>query len=386
MERARGGALRYNSRVSQARVVVVGGHGFFGRLVVDGLLASTRASIAVVSRRRHALDGWDAQRVEHVQADQHDPRALRRILAGAAVVVHAAGPYQGLAPSVLAAALEARVAYVDLADDRSFVRRAEQLVADRRGACPPVLLGMSYVPALCAWMVELARGELAALERIRCVASPGSRGSRGRATLESLLSSAGRAFDVPRRHGAERVHGWSRPVRCEYPAPFGARTAYLAIPVADFDLFPRWFGCADVEFRAGSDLPLLDRGLWIVAGAQRWIRVLPLVRCANAMARIVGLAGRIGSDAGAGMVELADARHVRRVAVVARTGGQRLPALPAAFATAALLEGRLRDAAGLVAANQVLTTEQFVHAMRTRGIAVWLDRGDGWREVSDARG
>jgi hypothetical protein len=357
-----------------------GGHGFFGRLVVDDLLAATDFDVVVTGRAPRFLQSWDAERVTLATIDQHDHAAVRRALDGRAAFVHTAGPYQGLPPSVLRGALDAGVTYIDLADDRAFVQRAEALVASARSSSP-VVLGMSFVPGLCALLVARVRGELGALERIRCVATPGSKGSRGHATLASLLSHAGRRFDVPRGGRPASVWGWSAPERVDFQPPIGQRTAYLAIPVADFDLFPRWFGCREVEFRACSDQPRLDRALWLAAGVQRAVAVPFLRYGGKSFARFVRVAGRFGTDAGAGLVELSSRTQQLRIAVGAHERAERLPALPAALAVAELLTGARARPTGLVAPHELVQPAAFIAALATRGITTWVDRGAGWTLV-----
>jgi len=297
--------------------------------------------------------------------------------------VHAAGPYQDLAPSVLDVALETRTPYVDLADDGGFVRRAEASIAAAGPRASTVVLGMSFVPGLCAVLVAHAHRELGgAIERVRCVASPGSRGSRGYATVASLLSSAGRPFDVPRGERVERAWGWSDPRRFEFPPPLGARHAYLAIPVADFDLLPRWFGCREVEFRACSDQPLLDRALWIAAGLQRLVPVPVLRASARPMVELVRIAGMFGTSAGGGLIEAVGPSGRVRIAVVARQHAERLPSLPAAFAAADLFDGRTPVAVGAAAPHQVLTTASLCKWLDERGIESWIDTDGEWRRLS----
>lgn len=371
----------YTGGMRPASVVVVGGHGFFGRLVVDDLLASTSAHVVVAGRAPLLHTGWEPARVTLMTLDQHARDSVRRALESSAAVVHAAGPYQNLAPSVLQAALEVGVPYVDLADDRSFVQRAERIVAETPGSKPAVVLGMSFVPGLCAVLVDAVRDELGSIESIRSIATPGSRGSRGTATLDSLLSHAGRSFELPGARVPRSVSGWSCPEPVVFPPPIGRRTTYLAIPVADFDLFPRWFGCREVEFRACSDQPKLDRALWMAANLQRLTRLHLLQNTGRMMANLVRLVGRFGTDAGAGLVEIRSRTRTIRVAVVASRRAERLPSLPSAMTVGEILRGRLENKAGLVAAHQAIEAGVFLAGLASRGIETWIDRGSGWNRM-----
>lgn len=361
------------------RVVVVGGHGFFGKWIVQDLLASTAAHVVVAGRRPERRADWDELRLTLARVDQHDTTRIGNLVEGAACVIHAAGPYQGLEPSVLRACLRAGVPYLDLADDREFVRRAERIVASE-AARAVVVLGMSFVPGLCAALADSVRGEFRSVERIRCVARPGSRGSRGPATLRSLLSYAGREFALPKGDREERVWGWSDPRRVEFPASIGSTVAYLAVPVADFDLFPRWFGCREVEFRACSDQAWLDQALWLGAWMQRHCPFPLLLALARPMASVVRIAGLLGTHAGAGMVEVEGGGRIVRAAVVASEHGERLPALPASIAAGELLAGSLAGRSGLVATIDALPWATLLRELEARGITSWLNLGVGWQK------
>src|SRR5262249_44723564 len=135
-------------KMAGARVLVLGGHGHFGRLVVADLLALD-AELVVAGRRSPRANPWPG-RVRLAIVDQDEPASVRAALAGCAVAVHCAGPYQGLHCGVLAACIERGVPYVDLADARDFHARAAALRAAAEERRVPVLCGMSFLPRLAA--------------------------------------------------------------------------------------------------------------------------------------------------------------------------------------------------------------------------------------------
>ena len=75
-------------------VVVLGGTGFFGRYLVEDLLARTAAHIVVASRRPEVVA--DPSRVKARVCDVSDASSTRKAIAGADIVVHCAGPFQEL--------------------------------------------------------------------------------------------------------------------------------------------------------------------------------------------------------------------------------------------------------------------------------------------------
>jgi len=114
------------------RVVIVGGTGRVG-LSTALALASCGAPLSLT------LAGRDAARFQAVTAseptlrdasfvacDVEDAASLAAALRGAALVVHAAGPFQRQPRcAVLEAAIAARVPYLDVCDDTAYAQRAK---------------------------------------------------------------------------------------------------------------------------------------------------------------------------------------------------------------------------------------------------------------------
>ena len=357
---------------------VYGGYGFFGRHVVDDLLAFTDCRILAVGRRPPPVSPWASRRVELVTSDQHDARSVATVLEKCAVVLHCAGPYQGLSCDLLRSALSLRIPYVDLADARDFRQRVESLVRDSTPEVP-ILTGMSFVPGLAAVLVALVQDRFDRIDSIRSFAAPGTHSSRGSATFLSLLSGAGRRLSVPRRGGSVRCEGWSEPERVDLPPPLGRRTTYLAIEVADFDLFPQWFGAGSVEFKAGSEFAWLNRLLFWSARLRATIGTPHLERISPLVGSAIKLMGRFGTDAGAGMVEVTGNKAGRstivRIALVARDRDPRIPAVPAAIAAQGILTSRVKGK-GLIPLHRAFDLYWFITELRRRGLEL-----DGRRRV-----
>jgi hypothetical protein len=102
------------------RVVVYGGNGFFGRIIVDELLRRTTARIDIASRTAHSVEypGYD-YRVRFVESDLHNQDSVLRTVAGADLIIVAAGPFQGMPLTVLQACIDERLPYIDVAEDRT---------------------------------------------------------------------------------------------------------------------------------------------------------------------------------------------------------------------------------------------------------------------------
>jgi Saccharopine dehydrogenase NADP binding domain len=256
------------------RVVVYGGNGFFGRIIVDDLLRHTTAQIEIASRTAQRVEypGFE-YRVRFVESDLHDRESVLRTIAGADMLIVAAGPFQGMPLTALEACIADGVPYIDVADDRDFVRRAYALAeSEAKPNRMVALIGCSVVPGLTSLLTRFAQVSVPRIERTKICISPGTRHPRGPGSFASLVCTVGREFTAPADGNEAPVIGWTKPERVSFPAPIGDRTAYRVVDIADHFIQPRYFGTRTVEFRIGSELSALNLLLSAVA------RVRPVIQ------------------------------------------------------------------------------------------------------------
>ena len=332
-----------------AWVLVVGGTGYFGRLLAEDLLRFSGCGVIVASRRREKAEALAAElapsapgRVRAAAADLDAPATLHAALEGAFAAVCAAGPFQSLPPSLLDACLERGVHYFDLADDRDFVLRAQER---SRGAKNGIAIcsGWSAAPALTAVLARIAAEGLDNGIEIDGQIAPGNRAPRRAGTVASLLHSGGRPFRLWRDGSWREVSGWSEPRVFPFPPPVGPRTGYL-VDVPDCALFPALFSARSVSFRAGAELSVLNFGASLLAGVARAGLVADWSPAAGILRAAAAVTGSFGSDSGAVGVEVRGARAGRpilvRACVTAPQGGPGIAVLPASVTLAALASGR----------------------------------------------
>ena len=101
-------------------VAVFGALGHTGRFVVAALLRHGFAAIAI-GRDRVALSasGFEPRGVAVRVASVDDPASLDRALAGATAIINCAGPFLDTAEAVTAAALRARIHYLDVSAEQA---------------------------------------------------------------------------------------------------------------------------------------------------------------------------------------------------------------------------------------------------------------------------
>jgi hypothetical protein len=317
---------------------VVGGAGAFGARLVAGLAATTDLAVIVAGRDRARAEAvartvpegrGRAARLDATRVEAADLRAL-----GAAIVVDAAGPFQGGAPTLARAAIEAGLPYLDLADGRDFVAAFPALDPLARANGVVALTGASSTPALSNAALDALTDGWRSVETVRVVIVPGNRAPRGLSVMRAILSYAGRPVRLLQAGTWRSRPGWGLLSRIAVPG-LGRRFASLC-ETPDLDILPARFPrLRTALFRAGLELPLLHLGLSLASLPVRW-RLLPsLVPFARPFLVIAGWLDRFGSDSGGMSVEVlgrdASGRPTRAVwSLVAEAGdGPSVPTLPA---------------------------------------------------------
>ncbi|HZY18376.1 MAG TPA: saccharopine dehydrogenase NADP-binding domain-containing protein [Ramlibacter sp.] len=290
--------------MSDLRVLVLGGYGFFGRRLVERLSHRPGGHIQVAGRSLaaaqavvHELQKGSPARLEAVALDSQDPaleNTLRRL--APTVMVNASGPFQGSDYRVPAACARAGVHYADLADGRDHVAGISRLHQSALAAGITIASGASSVPALSGAAADALAKGLSRIESIDIGISPGNRTERGLSTVRGILTYCGKPLPGT---GARKVCGWSGVRRHAYPSPVGTR---LLSPcdVPDLTLFPlRYAGAPEVRFGAGLELEFLHRGMNVLAWMARRGLVRDWSRHAKLLKQAADLFRTWGSDAGA---------------------------------------------------------------------------------------
>lgn len=316
----------------------------------------------------------DVVAADRCAVDLGNPASIESALSGVAVAICAAGPFQALPVTLAEICLRRGIHYIDLADDRSFVRKVRSLVPGEGGNSPAVCSGWSTVSALSGLLAQIGAEDLDPVDAIYIHMATGNRLPKKTATISSFLYSVGQPFNVFRDGRWQMVRGWSEPRDFSFPLPVGRRRGYL-IDVPDHELFPALFNARTVEFRTASEWSALNITVslfsWFVKkhGVRSWISWNKMFR------RGAALLGFIGHGWGAIGVEVSGSsgqkRRTRRVSVVADSGAQRIAVMPASVMTALLLSGSKHH--GVVSPAHWLTPEQVRDACEERGFQLIVE-------------
>lgn len=322
------------------------------------------------------------RRVRLVESDLRDAMSVQRTIDGAALVIVAAGPFQGMPLSVLEGCLGSGIPYLDVADDRDFVRRAHELIGSQILAPGTVaLVGCSVVPGLTTLLTRFAQASIPRIEQTRICISPGTRHPRGPGSFACLLTTLGQKFTAPSAGKEAPVLGWSEPRQVVFPHPMGRRTGYRVVDIADHFTQPEYFGTQTVEFRIASEFRTLNLMLSAVRRIRQAVPI-PLSLLMAASQLLIRATAPLGTTAGGVVVEVTGyaGGELRREAwcVFTAERGERIPSLIPAIAAARILSGNLLGAR-LPSLTNWISQDELIHELTSRNISVALNPGtDDW--------
>jgi hypothetical protein len=334
---------------TRKKVLVVGGTGHFGSLLVQDLRRHTDCELIVAGRD---------------MADLWNSASLEAVLTGVSVAICAAGPFQTLPTTLVELCLRKGIHYIDLADDRTFVRKVRSLVPQHDENLPAVCSGWSTVSALSGLLARIGSAGSQTVDSIFIHMAPGNRVPRSAGTIASLLYSVGQRFTIFRNGSWCTVRGWSDGRDFLFPAPVGRHRGYL-VDVPDHEFFPGLFHVRTVEFRTAAELYILNVAVSSLGCVVRSGMVRSWVPWSGIFQRAAALLGFMGHDWGGVGVEVSGPNGRVRVSVIADSRGQTIAVMPASVMAASLLSGSVHR--GFVSQADWLTREQLTEECNKRG-------------------
>lgn len=190
------------------KILLLGAAGGVASVLADRLLTSADdLELTLADLHPDRIRARDPRRTRTVRLDLFDAEGLRTLTREHDLVIHGAGPYIRTAIPVAKACLEARVSYLDFADD---VEAFEAMLplheeASRRGIC--LLMGCGVSPGLTNVLVADLAQRFDEIERIDVAWASGDEGGgvMGRAVLEHVLHICGGTASRARNGRIERV-------------------------------------------------------------------------------------------------------------------------------------------------------------------------------------
>jgi saccharopine dehydrogenase-like protein len=323
-------------KYANQEIVILGGHGTFGSLIAQELVNSANVVIAGRDRER-GQQFANAIGANYVPCDAKDKESLLKAVSKAFIVINASGPFRPGDYSIPQTCIEENCHYIDLADDREYVKGFVQLdeLAKERGifACT----GASTTPTVTHALVSELSSQFPHFHSITIYLSAGNKNKPGISTFESILSYVGTPIRVWNHHQWENFMAWGSAEYVEFPPPVGRRLVQLC-NVPDLELFPKLFEADKVIFKAGVELTIFNLGLSVLAQLKRYIPRINLPVLARPLVKTSRLLKNFGSFSGGVLVVLEDSHGNRKsLALVASQNGPRIPISPAVILSRKIL-------------------------------------------------
>lgn len=328
------------------RIAVYGGYGHTGRFVVAELRRRGFTPVACGRDAERLAALAAANGIETRVAAVDDPAALDTAFAGAAAVVHCAGPFLDTAAPVLDAALRARTHYLDVTAEQRAVADTLARDADARAAGVTVLPAMAFYGGLADLLVTAAldgAGDADAVDI--AVALDGWHPTRG-------TRLTGERNHYPRtyiEHGRTCTLPDPAPIReTDFPPPFG-RQACVLLTLSEAVLVPHHITCRNLH---------------------AWMNLAPLHDLRDPATPPPAAVDESGRSAQRFAVKVCVRRGDRRIRVGA--GGRDIYAITAPLLVEALqrvLDGRVHGD-GALAPGQAFDARDFLTALASTGLAI----------------
>ena len=257
------------------RILILGGNSALGRHISRAIAAMPLAECVIGSRRPLKRNGFIGENITALTVNIHDPANLRQAFGGVFAVVNAMGPFQAHDYTVAETCAGMGIHYVDLAETRAHVDGITRLNRRAQQKNCLIVSGASAVPAVSTALVDLLAPEFDRISDIHACLSLGNKTPLGVATLRTILGYAGSSFRFKENGRWRYAYGWSDSEKVVFPRPVGKRRTYLC-DAPNLDIFPTRYGAQTVTFRAGLELKLFNRGLFVLARMRRlgWIKNL----------------------------------------------------------------------------------------------------------------
>ena len=221
------------------RILIVGGTGHIGRAVARDLFAHTDAHLTVTGRdpgRGEAAAAPFGARGAFLPLDltATPVDALVPLVKQFDLVVQCAGPFRTLPPTLLAAAICARVNYVDICDDKTATRHRLGLDDAAKAAGITALIDTGTFPGIDNVLVAAALARLPDADTVHLNFVCAGSGDGGFGVLQTTFLAVSRPFEqkVDGRWVSTPSYRGRTPV--DFGPPLGCRAVY------DFEVPELW--------------------------------------------------------------------------------------------------------------------------------------------------
>lgn len=252
--------------------MVIGAYGHFGSLICKYLKEIPGVEVIGMGRKASKLHSLGEKLgIETITLDYRDNALSRTIVDNNIhMVIHAAGPFQGQDITVAEACIAAGCYYADIADDKDFISAIYEINVAAEQADVMVASGLGLT-ALNMAIIDKFSTTIKTIEHVS-LGHSGSGRIPGQASLESLLSSAGREVHQIEGRRITPYHGL-RGRSFRFFSDSFIRRDLVTADSPDMDLVKVWNNPLTFRYKVGLGFAC-QKTLSLISGFARinWIK------------------------------------------------------------------------------------------------------------------
>jgi short subunit dehydrogenase-like uncharacterized protein len=258
------------------RIVLIGGTGRVGSSTASNIKRLLpEAELYLGSRTSQTFDAAlmrrpDLSGAKHTRLDVDDMPTIERAIDGADLVVHTAGPFQRKGEcSVLRAAIEMKVPYLDVCDDTEYSKMARGLAEEAKAAGVPCISTAGIYPGvsnvMAAYMIAKNKPDNGqAPDRVLYSYYTAGTGGAGPTILETTLLLAGEDVVAYKDGKAMTLPSVSNRRSVDFGRAVGKKGVYL-YPLPEVASGHEIFGTPNISARFGTDPAPWNWGMVLVS-------------------------------------------------------------------------------------------------------------------------
>jgi saccharopine dehydrogenase-like NADP-dependent oxidoreductase len=354
------------------KVLVLGGQGRIGSRVAQDIASHTDGEVIVTGRqqKRHFLE----DSIRFLAVDLEDGEGLRKAVKNCDLVVHCAGPFHYRDGRVLKVCIEEGVNYIDVSDHCSFYKKVIGYRDQTIKAGVTAILNTGIFPGISNSMVRQGMEKLDEAQKIHLSYVVGGSGGAGLTVMRTTFLGLRGTFEAWIEGKWQQISPYTEREVIEFPQPYGKIGVYW-FDVPEAYTFVESFPLQTVITKFGSFPDFYNHLTWITAHVfpSAWIESSRGIEFFSRVSYIMTLITDKFSGIGVAMHSQITGKKEGKPAQVCSTMVHENTALAAGCGTGSiaqfLLEGRLHKP-GIYPVEQVLPTDLFEEAMKSRGIRI----------------
>ncbi|MFE4107058.1 saccharopine dehydrogenase family protein [Almyronema epifaneia] len=358
-------------------VLILGGTGRIGSRVAEDLLTYTQAALTLsgrTARTQFQLKQQYPQRVRLIALDLAHLTALRSAIAAHDLVIHCAGPFSYRDERVLQACIDLGKAYIDVADNPPYVKKALSLRSQAQAAGVTAILSTGVFPGISNSLVRQGIEQLDQAEAVKLSYVVVGSGGAGITVMRTTFLELQHPFLAWIAGQWQTIAPYSQRETVAFPAPYGDCNVYWFRTVEAMTL-PQSFPVQTVVTKFGSLPNFYNYLTWLMAHAvpKNWLRQPQTVELlAKASYQMTQVSDRL-SGTGIAMRADIDGQKHGKSAHYCSTLVHADTAIAAGYGTGSvaqlMLAGELHQP-GVWPIEQALTTDLFEQTLRQRGVTI----------------